>query len=179
MSQDSKTARKKESRGLLRRFLKRSDVQKASTPKLREGGTSPLVLEDIQGLILRGYRMPLVRHFLLKVNVAAAARKALGRLVSGDAADAPQITTSKEWRVGFEPGPFDDQAEAPHYKPDYCLNVGITWPGLLALELKDRIPNLSFKSFKAFVLGAAARAEIGRRDYTWRGNATRVAKLQP
>lgn len=28
-------------------------------------------------------------------------------------------------------------------------------------------------------LGAAARAEIGRRDYTWRGNATRVAKLQP
>lgn len=160
MSQDSKTPRKKESRGLLRRFFERSDDQKTSRPRPGESGTSPLVLEDIQGLILRGYRMPLVRHFLLKVNVPTAARKALGRLVSGDAADAPQITTAKEWHVGFEPGPFDNQDEAPRYKPDYCLNVGITWPGVLALELKDRIPNLSFKSFKAFVQGAAVRAEF-------------------
>ena len=29
-----------------------------------------LDLEDIQGIIVRGYRMPIVRHFLLKVDVA-------------------------------------------------------------------------------------------------------------
>jgi deferrochelatase/peroxidase EfeB len=45
-------------------------------------------------------------------------------------------------------------------KPDYCLNLGITWPGLVALEIKDRVPALSFRSFGAFVAGAAARAEL-------------------
>ena len=90
----------------------------------------------------------------------AAARKLLGRLVNGDETDAPQITTAKDWHVGFEPGPGDDPAEPPRCKPDYCLNLGITWPGLLALEVKDRVPNLSFKSFNAFVAGAAARAEL-------------------
>ena len=99
-----------------------------------------LDLDDIQGFILRGYRMPIVRHFLLKVDVPAAARKLLGRLVSGDEADAPQITTAKDWHVGFEPGPGDNPAEPPRRKPDYCLNLGITWPGLLALEVKDRVP---------------------------------------
>ena len=41
---------------------------------------SPLDLGDIQGFILRGYRMPMVRHFLLTVGVPAEARKLLGRL---------------------------------------------------------------------------------------------------
>jgi deferrochelatase/peroxidase EfeB len=119
-----------------------------------------LKLEDIQGLILRGYRMPMVRHLLLKVRVPAAARRTFGRLVSGDEADAPQITTAQNWHVGFEPGPGDNPAEAPRYKPDYCLNLGITWPGLVALEVKDRVPSLSFKSFSAFVAGAAQRAAL-------------------
>jgi len=109
-----------------------------------------LDLADIQGFILRGYRMPMVRHFLLAVNLPAEARKLLGRLVSGDEADAPQITTAENWHVGFEPGPGDNPAEAPRRKPDYCLNLGITWPGMIALEIKQRIPNISFKSFGAF-----------------------------
>ena len=37
---------------------------------------------------------------------------------------------------------------------------GITWPGLVALEVKDRVPALSFKSFGAFIAGAAERAEL-------------------
>jgi deferrochelatase/peroxidase EfeB len=122
--------------------------------------SAALNLDDIQGFILRGYRMPMVRHFLLKVRVPDAARKALGRLVSGDAADAPQITTAQNWHVGFEPGPGDNPAEAPRYKPDYCLNLGITWPGLVALEVKDRVSSVSFKSFGAFVAGAAERAAL-------------------
>ena len=119
-----------------------------------------LNLRDIQGLILRGYRMPMVRHFLLKVSNPSAARRLLGRLVSGDESDAPQITTAENWHVGFEPGPGDNPAEASRSKPDYCLNLGITWRGLVALDVKDRVPNLSFKSFGPFIAGAAARAEL-------------------
>jgi deferrochelatase/peroxidase EfeB len=102
--------------------------------------------------------MPMVRHFLLKVQTPAAARTLLGRLVSGDENDAPQLTTAEEWQVGFAPGPSDNPATGPRRKPDYCLNVGITWPGLVALEVPERVPTLSFKSFGAFVAGAAARA---------------------
>ena len=102
----------------------------------------------------------MVRHFLLTVGVPAEARKLLGRLVSGDESDAPQITTAEDWHVGFEPGPGDNPADPPRRKPDYCLNLGITWPGLIALEIKDRVPTLSFKSFGAFIAGAAERAKL-------------------
>jgi len=102
----------------------------------------------------------MVRHFLLSVGDPASARKLLGRLVSGNEADAPQITTAEDWHVGFEPGPGDDPKGVPRRKPDYCLNLGITWPGMLALEIRDRTPTLSFKSFQAFVEGAAARADL-------------------
>jgi Dyp-type peroxidase family len=133
-----------------------------------------LNLEDIQGFILRGYRMPMVRHFLLTVGSPAEARRLLGRLVSGDEADAPQITTAQDWHVGFEPGPQDNPADLPRRKPDYCLNVGITWPGLIALEVIERVPSVSFKSFGAFTAGAAQRAtlvgDIGpSAPENWRG----------
>src|SRR5437660_4962297 len=126
----------------------------------RSAKTATLDLDDIQGFILRGYRMPMVRHFLLTVSVPAEARKLLGRLVSGDESDAPQITTAEDWHVGFEPGLGDNLADVPRHKPDYCLNLGITWPGLIALEVKDRVPTLSFKSFGAFTAGAAERAKL-------------------
>ena len=97
----------------------------------------------------------MARHFLLRVGTPAQARKQLGRLVSGDESDAPQITTAADWHVGFGPGPEDNPADAPRCNPDYCLNIGITWPGLVALEMKERVPTLSFKSFGAFIEGAA------------------------
>ena len=102
----------------------------------------------------------MVRHFVLTVGVPAKARELLGRLVSGNESDAPQITTAEDWHVGFSPGPGDNLADLPRCKPDYCLNLGITWPGLVALEVKDRVPTLSFKSFGAFIAGAAARANL-------------------
>src|SRR6266513_3138656 len=126
----------------------------------RSAKTATLDLDDIQGFILRGYRMPMVRHFLLTVGVPAEARKLLGRFVSGDESDAPQITTAEEWQVGFAAGPRDDAAEVSRHKPDYCLNVGITWQGMIALEIKDRVPTFSFNSFGAFTAGAAARAKL-------------------
>jgi len=147
------TPQTKESGGFLGRMFGRGKHE-ASRPK------NTLDLGDIQGFILRGYRMPMVRHFLLTVGIPAEARRLLGRLVSGDESEAPQITTAKDWHVGFEPGPGDNLADVPRHKPDYCLNLGITWPGLMALEVKDRIPTVSFKSFGAFTAGAAERAKL-------------------
>ena len=63
-----------------------------------------LELPDIQGIIVRGYRMPTVRYFLLQVVRSTAARGVLGRLTSGDEEDAPQITTAEDWHVAT-PGP--------------------------------------------------------------------------
>lgn len=82
MSQDNR----EESGGLLHRLFGRGGHEPP-------GNGTTLDLGDIQGFILRGCRMPMVRHFLLSVGVPAKARKVLGRLVSGDESDAPQITT--------------------------------------------------------------------------------------
>jgi deferrochelatase/peroxidase EfeB len=123
-----------------------------------QASKTALPLGDIQGFILRGYRMPMVRHFLLSVGAPAKARKLLGRLVGGDETDTPQVTTAEDWHVGFGPGPGDDLTAPPARKPDYCLNFGMTWNGLLALGIQDQLPSLSFKSFAAFTAGAAARA---------------------
>ena len=165
MSRDNKadSPRAKESGGILRHLLGRGGHETPGPDAHSGPGTrTTLDLGDIQGFILRGYRMPMVRHFLLTVGVPAEARKLLGRLVSGDESDAPQITTAEDWHVGFEPGPGDNLADVSRRKPDYCLNLGITWQGLIALEIKDRIPNVSFKSFGAFIAGAAERAELVR-----------------
>jgi len=148
----------KGSQGFLRRLFGR--VENEGDSRSRSASGSPLELGDIQGFILRGYRMPMVRHFLLTVGVPAEARRLLGRLVSGDESDVPQITTAEDWHVGFEPGPEDNPADVPRRKPDYCLNIGITWPGLIALEIRDRVPTLSFNPFGAFVAGAAERAKL-------------------
>ncbi len=162
MSQDTKvlTPPAKEGGGILRRLFGERGQETPELDAHSRPSKTILDLPDIQGFILRGYRMPMVRHFLLTVGVPAEARKLLGRLVSGDESDAPQISTADDWHVGFAPGPADNPNDVPRRKPDYCLNVGITWPGLVALEVKDRVPTLSFKSFGAFLAGAAERAGL-------------------
>jgi deferrochelatase/peroxidase EfeB len=143
----------KESGGFFGRMFRHGDTKAENKEK-------SLNLEDIQGFILRGYRMPMVRHFLLTVDQPLKARELLGRFANGNESDAPQITTAKDWHIGFEPGPFDNINEKPKRKPDYCLNIGITWSGLLALELKKLLPSMSFNSFRAFTEGAASRAAL-------------------
>ena len=125
------------------------------------------------------YRMPIVRHFLLKVDVPAAARSLLGRLVSGDETDTPQITTAKDWHVGFEPGPGDNPAEPPRCKPDYCLNLGITWPGLLALEVKDRVPEPFLQIIQRVRRRSRRAGGTGRRHAARMGLRTGSAVSEP
>ena len=98
-------------------------------------------LADVQGFILRGYRMPLVRHFALRINDAAGSKQFLGRLVDGDTAAGTQITVASPWTA----------------KPDYCLNIGLTQEGLKELQLSDA----SLCSFPPeFKAGSAASAGI-------------------
>jgi hypothetical protein len=131
LSQDTKSnsPQTKAHGGVLGRLFGRNGQENAPSETAEKAAPSLLPLGDIKGFILRGYRMPMVRHFLLSVDVPAEARKVLGRLVSGDESDAPQITTAEDWHVGFAPGPGYNAADAPRHKPDYCLNVGITWRG--------------------------------------------------
>lgn len=49
----------------------------------------------VQGNILRGYRLPLVRHIILKVTDRAAARAFLAASVAGDNPNVPQVTTEQ------------------------------------------------------------------------------------
>jgi deferrochelatase/peroxidase EfeB len=89
---------------------------------------------DIQGTILRGYRVDYARHFVCRIAAAGPARDFLGALVSGSA-DVPQVTTAARWTE----------------KPRFFLNVGITYAGLQALGV-DATSLASFPS--AFVRGA-------------------------
>ncbi|HVF94314.1 MAG TPA: hypothetical protein VM900_08365 [Sphingomonas sp.] len=93
---------------------------------------------EVQGNILRGYRRSRVRHLILEVADAPAARRWLGAIV--DARDgAPGITSDAQWDV----------------KPDFCLNLGVTYAGLRALG----VPARSLATFPdEFVAGMAARA---------------------
>ena len=57
---------------------------------------------DVQGTLLRGYRVNCARHFILRVVDPAAARAFLGALASGSPG-LPQITTAEDWGPGGKP----------------------------------------------------------------------------
>src|SRR5262249_24176505 len=96
-------------------------------------------LHNIQGLILLDYNMPLVRHFLVKVERAHEARRFLGALASDGAPAELHITTAADKRE------------------EYCLSVCLTYAGLKALNLPATVLD-SFAPTPSFIAGAAARA---------------------
>lgn len=69
-----------------------------------------LELSDIQGLAVRGYRMPCARFRYYRFADPVAGRSWLGAL-------ADPVTTAEEWSE----------------KPDACVNVALSYPGLEAL----------------------------------------------
>ncbi len=93
---------------------------------------------DVQGNILRGYGKQYVRHLVLTVANASAARRWLSEATSGDESAAPQITNAEPWTE----------------RRRTCVNVGITRDGLAAFG----VPAASLNSFPhEFVAGMAAR----------------------
>jgi deferrochelatase/peroxidase EfeB len=105
-----------------------------------------LDVADIQGNILRGYRIHYARHFAVAINDPAGAARLLGLLISGDEQAAPQITTAVEWKE----------------RPKNFLNVGLTWAGLQRLGLPTPLLQLFPQAFQQ---GPAARAkQLGDKD---------------
>ncbi|MEA2862098.1 MAG: hypothetical protein QOC84_54 [Bradyrhizobium sp.] len=93
---------------------------------------------DVQGNIVRGYRMPLVRYLVLEVADRTAARRWLADSISGRPDGVPQITLEAPWTT----------------KPKSCFNIGLTYEGLRALGTPDR----SLDSFPTeFKEGMSAR----------------------
>jgi Dyp-type peroxidase family len=94
-----------------------------------------LPLDDIQGNVLRGYRLPEVAYVFLHVHDAAAGRSLLGAL-------APAVTTARPWD--------------PDRPPRATLNVALTANGLRALgvdqEILERLP-------AEYLAGMASRAD--------------------
>lgn len=87
---------------------------------------------DVQGTVLRGYRVALARHFILSVTDAASARAFIADLVNGTGG-VPKITTAAPWTT----------------KPESFVNIAFTAKGLSALGVAD------LSSFeKSFQLGA-------------------------
>jgi deferrochelatase/peroxidase EfeB len=113
-----------------------------------------LRLDDIQGFILRSYMMPTLRVFVLTVVDPVRARTSLGAMVSQEAG-IPQITTAAQWAD----------------KPEYCVNIAVTYEGLEALQ----VPAASLQTFPSeFAEGAVARAnQVGdsgpSAPSTWKG----------
>jgi len=104
------------------------------------------ILADIQGNILRGYNMRFVRHLVVRVTDATAARAFLRAALTGER-DTPTITTAQPW----------DET-----KPATCLNLGVTATGLRALGLRDEWVDTFPEEFRD---GAAARApKVGDLD---------------
>lgn len=94
--------------------------------------------DDIQGLVVRAYRMPFAAYLFHRFTDAAAARSWLG-------VTADPLTTAAEW----------DE------KPAWCANLGLTYPGLEALGL----PAPFLASFPDdFREGMAARAGFRLAD---------------
>jgi hypothetical protein len=120
---------------------------------------------DVQGNILRGYRMPRVRYLVLEVADRLAARRWLAASTSGDGGGTPQITPG-HWGAN---------------KPDTCFNIGLTYEGLRALGT----PSSSLAMFpNEFIEGMNARAlklgDVGQSaPQTWPAPFNEPARIHP
>ena len=81
----------------------------------------PIDYADVQGTILRGYRVDLARHFVLSITNAPKAGAFIAGLVDGTGG-LPRITTAKHWKT----------------KPECFVNVGFTAAGLTALGITSQ-----------------------------------------
>jgi deferrochelatase/peroxidase EfeB len=110
-----------------------------------------LELDDIQGIILRGYGSFVhVRHFIVAVVDAGRARAIIGSLLPATPATVNParlaITTAADW----------------HVKPDYTLNLSFTHDGLSALGVSAGLLAGFAPEFKSGAIGnAGAIFDVG------------------
>jgi deferrochelatase/peroxidase EfeB len=120
-----------------------------------------LELDDIQGIILRGYGSFVhVRHFIVAVADAGVARALIGSLVPATPATINPpclvVTTSATW----------------HVKPDYTLNLSFTYEGLSALGVSSALLAGFAPEFASGAIGNAGKIfDVGdSAPEKWEGN---------
>ena len=89
---------------------------------------------NIQGFVVRGYRLPFAAYVYLRVDDAAKARVALTEFL-------PQVITAEHWTD----------------KPESGINVAFSFAGLKAMGVGERTLDAFPAEFKA---GMAARAQV-------------------
>lgn len=99
---------------------------------------------DVQGTILRGYRVDMARHFILQVTDAAAARTFIGNLVDGTNG-VPRLTTAARWTE----------------KPACFVNVGFTAGGLTMLGVTADQLRTFDTAFQAGATDPVQAADVG------------------
>lgn len=99
------------------------------------GTPSNTALDDIQGLILRGYNFQHIRYIILKIQNPLGAQKFCAALLP-ESESPLSITTATPWSGGI--------------KPAYCLNLGVSYSGLIQLIGKDNCSSVAKASPKLF-----------------------------
>jgi hypothetical protein len=101
--------------------------------------TGPIQMNDIQGLILRGYNYDFIRYIILTIpavdGAVAGAQKFCSDLLPDSKATGLKITDATPWVNG---------------KPIYCLNIGFTIDGLNLLIGKKNCIALNSASAQLF-----------------------------
>ncbi|MFY9937753.1 MAG: hypothetical protein WAK33_12815, partial [Silvibacterium sp.] len=122
---------------------------------------SALQLDDIQGIILRGYgSFARVRHFIAVVADAGRARALIGNLARAIPVatnpDKLAVTTAATW----------------HVKPDYTLNVAFTYEGLASLGVSSTLLDGFAPEFASGAIGnAGAIFDVdASAPANWEGN---------
>lgn len=110
-------------------------------------GDSRIDYSDVQGTVLRGYRVDLARHFVLSVSDVTGARAFIGHLVSGTGG-VPGITTAAAWMT----------------KPECFLNIGFTCRGLAALGLSTAELATFDLAFQRGATSALSASTVGDVD---------------
>ena len=131
-------------------------------------------MNDVQGLILKGYNFPHIRYIILSIKDINGAKKFCAGLASQNSTTGLHITTAEPWENMV--------------KPDYCLNIGFTYWGLEKLigtvncnEIND---DSSAEVFASFKKGAIADAtEMGDTNESapanWWKNGGWIPKQKP
>lgn len=105
---------------------------------------TPIDYADVQGTILRGYRVDFARHFILSITDAVAAGTLLANLVDG-ADGLPKVTTAL--RTGV--------------RPAYFLNVSFTCTGLAAMGVSAADLSTFDGSFQLGASNASVASNVG------------------
>ncbi|MEO8515650.1 MAG: hypothetical protein ABI426_02850 [Flavobacterium sp.] len=111
--------------------------------------TNQIDMNDVQGLVLRGYNFPNIRYIIFNIKDIPGAQQFCADLASGTGKGGLQITNAEPWENKI--------------KPDYCLNIGFTNGGMEKLIGADYCNVVSYKSgalYDAFSAGAIADSDF-------------------